>query len=219
MPTYLHKFEIDWGWTWLSERERTIVRKHHARASSDPRSHTLQTLMEALADASRELGGRQIPARAEDVEGRYLLLASGGNCSQTDTDLFSDDGVFPEQLTVDDYRAAGVTTLAVGLYFPDELLALLTAEAARLDCSLSRLIQTALKITGDRVQPSSGGNGLPKGGQRRLQTVYLPVDLNEALGATAAREDRSKSWLVQQALAAAWPTIQAMSTLARNDES
>jgi uncharacterized small protein (TIGR04563 family) len=207
MPAYLQHFEIDWGWPRLSEAERAVVRRHEARAQADPGTHTLTTLKEALAASSRELQGREIRSHAEDEHGEYALVAREGRCSDADDDSFNEEGKFPDLLTADDYRAAGVEKLYVGLYWPEGMLRAIQAQASRLDRSLSWVVQKAWIVAKGSTSPPADDNGLPRDGDRRKQSIYLPIEIYAELAEVAAREDRSMSFLVQRALTTSWPTI------------
>jgi uncharacterized small protein (TIGR04563 family) len=207
MPTYLQHFEIDWGWPRLSEAERTVVRRHEARKQADAAAVTLTTLKEALAAASSELQGREIRARAEDEGGQYAIVAREGRCSEAEEDRFDDEGKFPDGLTADDYRAAGVKKLCVGLFWPEGMLDAMKAQASRLDRSLSWVVEKSWIVAQGSAPPPAGGNALARDGDRRKQSIYLPIEIYAELADIAAREDRSMSFLVQRALTTAWPTI------------
>ena len=201
MPEYLQHFEIDWGWPRLSEAERAVARRHEARAQADPGTHTLTTLKEALAAASRELRNREIRSHAEDEHGEYALVAREGRCSDADDDSFDEAGKFPDLLTADDYHVAGVEKL----YWPEGMLRAIQAQASRLDRSLSWVVQKAWIVAKGPTSPATGDNGLPRDGDRRKQSIYLPIEIYAELAEAA--KDRSMSWLVQRALTTSWPTI------------
>lgn len=212
MPAYVQHFEIDWGWPRLSEAERAVVRRHEARAQADPGTHTLATLKEALAAASRELPGREIRSRVEDENGEYALVAREGRCSDADDDAFDEEGKFPDLLTADDYRAAGIDKVYVGLYWPEGMLRAIKAEASRLDRSLSWVVQKAWVLARGKASAATGDSGLPRDGDRRKQSMYLPIGIYAEVAELAAREDRSMSFVVQRALTTAWPTITTIPT-------
>jgi uncharacterized small protein (TIGR04563 family) len=208
MPEYLEQIEIDWGWPRLSEPERGVARRHEALLQADPTTHTLETLREALAAASAELRGRDVRARAADDGGEYALAARDGKCVEVDDDAFDPEGAFPDRLTPDDYRAAGVTKLYVTLFWTQGLLDAVAKEARRLDRSLSWLVQKAWTLA--KSAPAGAGVELPRDGARRRQSVYLPIDIYAELSDAAAREDSSMSMLVRRALCAAWPALDAL---------
>lgn len=201
MPDYLQELAIDWGWRGLRDDEQAIARRWEARIQAQPADHTLQTAREWLADASRELPGRALRARAIDDAGEHLLRAFDGRCTVTAGGPFDPSGVFPGELTVDDYRAAGVDTLAVTLFLPEPLLAAVRARAAALDWSHSRLVQEAWNRA-----PAPAAAVATDAPSARL-TVYLPLDTYAAIEAAAATRDCSKSRVVRDCLAAALPTI------------
>jgi uncharacterized small protein (TIGR04563 family) len=207
MPEYLRRFDIDWGWPRLSEAERAVVRRHEARAHAEPGTHTLVTLKEALAAASRELPGREIRSRAMDEYGEYALVAREGRCSDAEPGAFDEGGEFSGPLSADDYRAAGVKTLYVSLFWPESMLRVLQEQAHRLDRSLSWVVQKALAVSGAGTSAPTEDGALPRVGARCKQSVYLPIEIWAELHERADREDRSMSSLVQQALAGAWPAI------------
>jgi uncharacterized small protein (TIGR04563 family) len=211
MPNYLSRFEIDWGWPRLSETERAVVRRFEARTQADPGAETLTTLREVLANASSELPGRDLRARAEVGGGEYAWAARDGRCTEGDPETFDAAGVFPDPLTPDDFRAAGVKQLAVALFWPEGMLQALTAQATRLDASLSFVVQKAWALAASAPSPGSGtGPTLPRDGARRKQTITLPLTLYTELVERAAREDSSMSFVVQRVLAQAWPTLVAL---------
>lgn len=207
MPAYLHDFTIDWGWPRLSEPERGVVRRHEARAQADPHAHTLATLREALAAASRELPGRAIRARAADEQGEHALMARDARCADDHAASFDEGGRFPEPLTAADYRAAGVEQLCVGLFWPEGMLSAIAAQAARLHRSLSWVVEQAWVVAKTAAAVPAGSPALPRDGDRRRQSIHLPIDIYAELADVAAREERSMSVVVQRALTAAWPTL------------
>jgi uncharacterized small protein (TIGR04563 family) len=210
LPSYLDTFETDWGWLALSEAERAVVRRHEARFQADPGTHTLATLMEALSEASRELPGREIRSRASDEGGEYALVSRDGRCLESEEGSFDEEGVFPESPTPDDYRAAGVGKVYVGLYWPENMLEAIKAQASRLDWSLSALVQKAWAIAKSSSSLAATSGDLPRDGARRKQSIDLPIDVYAEVAELATREDRSMSFVVQRALSAAWPAVTAL---------
>jgi uncharacterized small protein (TIGR04563 family) len=210
MPASVRSFEIDWGWPQLSEVERCVVRRHQARAHADPGAQTLATLKEALAAASCELPGRVIRSRIVDEHGKRALSARDGRCSDATDESFDEEGKYPDPLTADDYRAAGVEKLCVGLFWPESMLEAIQTQACRLDRSFSWVVEKAWIIAKDVASTSTGGNSLPRDGDRRKQSIYLPIEIYAELADIARREERSMSVVVQRALTAAWPTVTTM---------
>ncbi len=213
MPAYLDRAVIDWSWPSLNDAEQGTVRLFEARHQADPGTHTLDTFKAALASVSSKLPGRTLRARAQDEHGSYELVASAGAAEVSESAGFDDSGVFKEALSPDDFRAAGVEKLWVGLYFPAPMLAAVKGEATRADKSLSFVVQTALRA----------GFGLPAdapthdfgsaNSDKRKQSVYLPLDLYTELRGRADREDRSLSWVAQSAIARGWPDVTALPTV------
>ena len=76
-----------------------------------------------------------------------------------------------------------------------------------MDCSLSSVVQRAWGIAKGASFVSPADSGLPRDGDRRRQSIELPIEICAELEETAAREDRSMSSLVQRAPSSAWPTI------------
>jgi uncharacterized small protein (TIGR04563 family) len=209
MPAHVRRFEIDWGWPRLSAPERAVVRRHEARARAEPGAHTVATLREALALASQELPGRAVRARVEDEHGVHELHAADGRCADADAGSFDEQGRFPELLTVDAFRDAGVESMWVGLYWPEDLLREMQAEAARLDRSVSWIVEKAWTIATSST-PIVRGRRPPHDGPRRKHSVYLSIALYDQLASAAAREDRSMSALAQRAIVTAWPTLTSL---------
>lgn len=201
MPDYLEELAIDWGWRGLRDDEQAIARRWEARFQAQPADHTLQTTREWLAEASRELPGRALRARAVDDAGEHLLRAFDGRCTVTAGGPFDPSGVFPGELTVDDYRAAGIDKLAVTLFLPEPLLAAVRERAARLDWSHSRLVQEAW------IRAPSPAPSPPTDARSARLTVYLPLDTYAAIEAAAKSHDCSKSRVVRDSLHAALPTL------------
>lgn len=218
MPTYLTCLEIDWNWPCLSEEERLVVRKYEAGLQADPRSLTVARLRKVLAEASQELSGREIRSRAEDEYGKYNLKVFDGECTDAGSDSFNSDGRFPEPITPDDYRSAGVKKLTVSLYFSESILREIQAEAHRLDRSLSWIMQKAWEVSKSCSTAQADGNErcsesgpiFVAAGRPQRQTFYLPVDFYEELLTIAADEDCSMSKVMQRALVAAWSEIKNM---------
>jgi uncharacterized small protein (TIGR04563 family) len=210
MPAYLRRVEIDWSWPQLTLTERAVVRRHEARANADPGTHTYATLKAALAAASRELPGREIRSRARDDGGEYLLVAREGRCFDSDDRSFDEEGAFRETLSAEDYRAAGVEKIYVALYWPEEMLRALQAQAIRLDRSISSLVQNAWIVGASSSDDPAAGGGLPRDGKAHKRSVYLPIGIYAEVAEIAAREDRSMSWVMRRALARAWPKITSL---------
>lgn len=207
-PRMLHDVEIDWGWPELTEEERAIARLHEARLVADKRAHTIDSAQYALLVAGSQLLGRSLRMRAIDDEVAYAwqivypespresgpLHARGELYEGGD---FDEAGMFPGELTADDFRAAGVTLVLTPLSFPDSMLRSMNDKA---EDSISSLVADAWQSAADEL-PAGFRTPL---GPRRMQQVYLPVEIWADLKDRAKAEDRSMSYLVQRAVTAAY---------------
>lgn len=194
MPSFLHDVEIDWGWPKLSSEEQAIVRKHEALLQSDRKSHTAETAEQALAAAGRDLPGRLIRMRAIDDEGHYFWQVVEGEVYPGHE--FDDAGMFPEELTAEDFHAVGITIVRTPLALPDAMVEEMAARAA----TLSAVVQDAWRQAADALP---AGFRMPLG-PRHMHSVYLPVDVWADLKDRARSEERSVSYLVQRAVTAAY---------------
>lgn len=198
MPRLLHDVEIDWGWPQLSAEERVIARRHEALLRADRKAHTVESAHDALLTAAYELPGRSIRARAVDDERTYCWQVVEGDVY--DGDEFDEAGMFPGELTAEDFRAAGVTLVLTPIVFPESMLRSMEQRGWHHDGSLSTLVQGAWQVA---------ANDLPAGfrtpaGPRRVQPIYLPVEIWADLHDRARVEEHSVSYLVQRAVTAAY---------------
>ena len=194
----LHDVEIDWGWPQLREGERAIVRRHEALLQADRKSHTVDTAERALLAAARELPGRSIRARAIDDERTYGWQIVEGELYAGED--FDEAGMFPGPLAADDFHAAGVTIVLTPVVFPESMLRSIEERGWHYDGSLSTLVQGAWQLAADELP---AGFRTP-GGPRRVQAIYLPVDVWADLQSRAKAEEHSISYLVQRAVTAAY---------------
>jgi len=200
MASLLHDVEIDWGWQQLSERERAIARRHEALLQADRKSHTVDTAEAALLAAAQDLPGKLIRARAIDDVRSYCWQVVEGDVY--DGEDFDEAGMFPDELTAEDFRAAGVTIVLTPVVFPDSMLREFEQRGWVYDSAdaLSTLVAGAWQLA---------ANDLPAGfrtpdGPRHIWPVYLPVELWADLHDRAKVEERSVSYLVQRAVTAAY---------------
>lgn len=215
MASRLHDIEIDWGWPELNERERAIVRRHEALLQADRKAHTLDSAEAALCAAAAELPGRLIRARGVDDERTYCWQVVEGDVYPGED--FDEAGMFAGELTAADFRAAGVTVVLTPVVFPQSMLESISAPgvtasrsiAASLSIaqrgwhnegSLSALVEAAWRVAADDLP---AGFRTPAG-PRRVQPIYLPVDVWADLHGRAKAEERSVSYLVQRAVTAAY---------------
>lgn len=198
MASLLHDVEIDWGWPQLSAEERAIVRRHEALLQADRKAHTVASAEAALLAAAREMPGKLIRARAVDDDHRYCWQVVEGDVYPGED--FDEAGMFPGELTADDFRAAGVTIVLTPVVFPDSLLRSIEERGWHYDGSLSTLVQGAWQLAADDLP---AGFRTPDG-PRRMQSIYLPVDIWADLQDRAKAEERSVSYLVQRAVTAAY---------------
>jgi hypothetical protein len=198
MPRLLHDVELDWGWHQLSAEERAIARRHEALLAADRRAHTIESAHAALLTAAYDLPGRSIRARAVDDERTYYWQVVEGDVY--DGGDFDEAGMFPGELTADDFTEAGVTLVLTPIVFASSLLDSIQAKGWHHDGSLSSLVQSAWKIASD--EHPAGFRAPP--GPRRVQPIYLPVDVWADLQERAKVEDHSISYLVQRAVTAAY---------------
>jgi len=194
MPSFLHDVELDWGWPELTFEERALARKHEALLQADRKAHTVATAEQALAAAARDLPGRPLRMRAVDDSYAYCWQIVEGEVY--DGGEFDDDGMFPEELTAEDFRAAGVTVVHTPIAFPDSMLQTIQLK----NDSLSALVQDAWQTAADEL-PAGFRTPL---GPRRMQSVYLPVEVWADIKDRARAEERSISYLVQRAVTAAY---------------
>jgi hypothetical protein len=198
MASLLHDIEIDWGWPQLDDSERAIVRRHEALLQADRKAHTVATAELALLAAAAELPRRSIRARAVDDERTYCWQVVEGDVY--DSEDFDEAGMFPGELTANDFRTAGVTIVLTPVVFPESMLRSIEQRGWHYDGSLSTLVQGAWQIAADDLP---AGFRTP-GGPRRVQPIYLPVDVWADLHDRAKAEARSVSYLVQRAVTAAY---------------
>jgi uncharacterized small protein (TIGR04563 family) len=147
-----------------------------------------------------------VRARAQDEHGKHGLLARDGQCAGASADTLDEAGKFPGPLNAADYLAAGVKQLCVGLFWPEGMLRAMETQAVRLNRSLSWLVQKAW-VLGQAPSAGPGDLGLPRDGDRRRQSIELPIEIYAELADLADREDRSMSFLAQRALLRAWPAV------------
>lgn len=210
MSSLLHDVEIDWGWSQLSAAERAIVRRHEALLQADRTAHSVMTAEQALLAAARELPGRSIRARAIDDDRTYGWQVVDGEIHESDD--FDEAGMFPGELAAEDFRAAGVRIVMTPIVFPDSMLQAITQpvnpggsslgaqRSLQHDSSLSSLVQSAWQIAADELP---AGFRTPSG-PRRVQAIFLPVEIWADLQARAKAEEHSVSYLVQRAVTAAY---------------
>jgi hypothetical protein len=194
----LHDVEIDWGWPHLNASERAIVRRHEALLQADRKSHTVETAEQALLAAARELPGRLIRARAFDDERTFVWQVVEGDVYAGED--FDESGMFPGPLSADDFHAAGVTIVLTPIVFPESMLRSIEERGWSFDGSLSTLVQGAWQLAADDLP---AGFRTPAG-PRRMQSIYLPVDIWADLQNRAKAEEHSISYLVQRAVTAAY---------------
>jgi hypothetical protein len=198
MPSFLYDVEIDWGWHALSSIERRLVRKHEALLQADRKSHTVKTARGALLDAALDVPGRRLRMRAIDDDYTYTWqIADGELC---DGGEFDEAGMFPDELTAEDFHDAGVTIVLTPLAFPESMLRTIQTTVARRADSLSAVVQDAWNAAANETP---AGFRMPLG-PRRMQSVYLPVEIWADLKDRARSEERSMSYLVQRAVTAAY---------------
>lgn len=198
MASLLHDVELDWGWPHLDAAERAIARRHEALLAADRRAHTIDSAKAALLATAGELPGRTIRARAVDDERTYGWSASDGEVR--DCDEFDEAGMFGGELTAADFHAAGVTIVSTPIVVPDSLMRSIQRRGWPRDASLSELVQGAWQRAADELP---AGFHVPAG-PRRVQSIYLPVDIWADLHERAKAEEHSVSYLVQRALTAAY---------------
>lgn len=195
MGSCLHDVEIDWGWPDLTPQERRLARKHEALLQADRRAHTVESAEQALFAASRDLPARPLRMRAIDDHYSYCWQVVEGEVY--DGGEFDDAGMFPDELTAEDFHAAGVTIVLTPLAFPESMLRTIQT---RVNDSLSSLVQDAWHAAADEL-PAGFRTPL---GPRRMQSIYLPVEMWADLKDRAKAEERSMSYLVQRAVTAAY---------------
>ncbi|HEY5922096.1 MAG TPA: hypothetical protein VIV11_10520 [Kofleriaceae bacterium] len=198
LASLLHDVEIDWGWPQLCAEERAIARRHEALLQADRKAHTIESAEALLLAAAIDLPGRSIRARAVDDERTYGWQVVEGDVY--DCEDFDETGMFPDELTADDFKAVGVTLVRTPVAFPDSMLKSIEQRGWNQDSSLSILVQGAWQLAADDVP---AGFRSPAG-PRRMQSIYLPVEMWAELHDRARAEERSVSYLVQRAVTAAY---------------
>jgi len=188
----LHDVEIDWGWPKLDPNARAIARRYEAKLRAERTAHTLESVEQVLEAAARALPGYLIRARAIDDERLYAWQVVEGEVYPGDD--FDETGMFPHELTADDFRAAGVQRVLTPLAIPDAFREALPGDLAEL-VALAWANTTALP-----------GFRTPAG-SRRMHLVPLPIDLWAAIKLRAHAERRTMSFVVQRALAAAFELV------------
>ena len=194
MPSFLHDVEIDWCWYLLGDDERAIARKHEALLQSDRQAHTVESAQLALAAAARDLPGRLLRMRAIDDNHTYYWQVIEGEVYPGHE--FEEAGMYPGELSAEDFHAAGVTIVATPIAIPDAMIAEISARAT----TLSEVVQDAWREAGDEVP---AGFRAPVG-PRHVHSIYLPVDGWAELRDRAKTEERTVSYLVQRAVTAAY---------------
>jgi len=197
-PRMLHDVEIDWAWPKLGDEERAVARRFEARVRADRTSHTLDSVESLLEEVARALPGKLVRARAVDDEQRYGWQIVEGDVYPCDE--FDESGMFPGPLTAGDFHAVGVTSVLTPIAFPDSMLREMSERAGHSLPALSALVQGAWHVAGDQLPAGFRAPGGPK----RMQTIYLPVDMWVAIQDRAQAERRSVSYLVQRAVTAAY---------------
>lgn len=100
------------------------------------------------------------------------------------------------------------------LYWPEDMLREITAQATRTDRSLSYIAQFAFKTARERLESMEADavRALPRGigGDKRKQTLYFPADMLAAMQAIATRIDSSLSTIAQAAVVLAREEIAAL---------
>ncbi len=191
----LHDVEIDWGWHELGAHERLVVRIHEALLQASRTSHTIETAERALLAAASDLPGRSLRMRAVDDELLHHWQVVEGELFEGGD--FDEDGMFSDELTADDFRAAGVTTVRTPLAFPESMLDTIRTKA---EPDLSLVVRDAWTSAADEL-PAGFRTPL---GPRRMQSIDLPVDIWADIKERARTEERSMSYLVQRAMTAAY---------------
>jgi hypothetical protein len=191
----LHDVEIDWGWPELSRHERIVVRMHEAVLQASRTAHTIESAERVLLAAAADLPGRALRMRAVDDELLHHWQIVEGEIFEGGD--FDEDGMFPEELTADDFRSAGVTVVRTPLAFPDSMLDTIRMKAAS---PLSIAVRDAWASAADEL-PAGFRTPL---GPRRMQSIDLPVEIWADIKERARTEERSMSYLVQRAMTAAY---------------
>ena len=194
MPSFLHDVEIDWGWSKLTDDERLLARKHEALLQSDRKSHTMITAELALEAAARDVPDRLLRMRGADDHHVYYWQVVEGDVYPGHE--FDEAGMFPGELTAEDFHSAGVTIVMMPIAIPDSIAAEIKTRAS----TLSEAVQDAWRDAADEVP---AGFRSPSG-PRHVHSVYLPVDLWAELHDRAKTEERTVSYLVQRAVTAAY---------------
>lgn len=211
MSGYLHATEVDWGWPTLSPSERRVVRRFEARERATAGRHTLRTLSLALLEVSRELKGREIRAIARDDGGHHNLIVRDGRFRLGDGTDFDPRGLFPGELTADDFRDAGVDRIQVEIFWPESAVEPLEQQAIRLDASVSAVLALGWKLA--KAAPADPEAPMLRDDRHRRLSILLPIESYVEMVQESSRTGTSMSLVVQSALAKAWPALKARATL------
>jgi uncharacterized small protein (TIGR04563 family) len=122
--------------------------------------------------------------------------------------------LFPEVVPTRDRAVDPSAKLEVSIYLPGTLFDDLQGEAARLDRSLSWMVQRAWIEARDRIRGASRDVLAPQllafDGAPVTQSLYVPASMLVEIEEEAARLDSSKSWLVRLAWSLARAVIAAL---------
>jgi len=214
---------IDWSWDKATEVEKDIITRWAARIESSGFGIDLSWGAEVLKNASAQLS-QPVTALMEDESGVFSVVEAGaGKVSVrhgvADTDpiaarLANADAaaLLPVAMSARHYAAAGIENVESGYYFPEWLLDEIEAEATRTDRSLSHTVQSAWRLGGAKVHadPEAVGKALREAApeaegmpRRREQILSVPTPMLAQIESEAARQDRSRSWVVS----AAWVAV------------
>jgi hypothetical protein len=181
MSSFLHDVEIDWCWYLLGDDERAIARKHEALLQSDRQAHTVESAQLALAAAARDLPGRLLRMRAIDDNHTYYWQVIEGEVYPGHE--FEEAGMYPGELSAEDFHAAGVTIVATPIAIPDAMVAEIAARATTLS---------------EVVQDARGAGGIPRAGRAASRALDLFAGRFVG-GASRSREDRGADRVVSRA--------------------
>lgn len=235
MPIRIVDSRVDWGWSDRTEDERAVVQRFQPRL--DEADHTIESFSGLLAQASAEIPSVAVAALVDEDSGaRTLLLVKGGavtpvlvkdSTRRYSITLGQDDKVralaaadktalFPVAVSAMARLAAGDLRVERALYFPEPMMAMVQAEASRLDRSWSYVVQLAWKHARAAIQALPDRDAAAPlrtphlDASKVMQTLIFPTEMLVEIEAEAARFDSSQSWVVQLALSLAAPAIAAM---------
>ena len=225
MPAYLRQIRIDWSYDLASSSLQNALREANQRLSS--RDHTPLTFDEQLRRFASEHTDARATALIEEDERTYLLFrVQNGTVTRVDVERSADGSFVTEpdliaRLLHGDFApvpeppAHPDDKKGQALYFPEPMLDEIRFQAARLDRSLSWVVQSAWTLARAVIQAApeqdpSEDSEASGGACKRKQTLFFPAAMLDEIKHEALRIDSSLSFVVQSVWRSAHPQIAAL---------